>query len=113
VRFMVGREPGESKSSGLNFLRWTFAFGVGFASVALVLSVHSLQSDGRLPDYYFEAAPQIAQGLNLVNVTLVDFRALDTLVESLVVILACMGVAGVLTGREWLTRTRADRNESM
>lgn len=113
VRFMVGREPGESKSSGLTFLRWTFAAGVGFASATLVLSVHSLQSDGRLPDYYFQAAPQIAQGLNLVNVTLVDFRALDTLVESLVVILACMGVAGVLTGREWLTRTRADRKESM
>ena len=113
VRFMVGREPAERRSTPLSLLRWTLAVGVGLASMALVLNVHSLPSDGRLPDYYFRAAPEIADGMNLVNVTLVDFRALDTLVESLVVVLACIGVVGLLRGREWLSVEHVERKEEL
>ncbi|MEE3328657.1 MAG: hydrogen gas-evolving membrane-bound hydrogenase subunit E [Myxococcota bacterium] len=113
VRFMVGREPSERKSAPMSLLRWTMAGGVGLASMALVLNVHRLPSSGRLPDYYFRAAPEIAHGMNLVNVTLVDFRALDTLVESLVVVLACIGVVGLLMGREWLSPVRSERKEKM
>jgi len=113
VRFMVGREPTERKSAPMSLLRWAMAAGVGLASTALVLSVHRLPSNGRLPDYYFRAAPEIANGMNLVNVTLVDFRALDTLVESLVVVLACIGVVGLLMGREWLSPMRSDRKEKV
>ena len=111
VRFMVGREPSETRSWTLRIFRWVIATGVGLASTALVLNVHALPSDGRLADYYFHAAPEIAKGLNLVNVTLVDFRALDTLVESLVVVLACIGVVGLLRGREWLSPPRSGQEE--
>ena len=81
------------------------------ASAALALTVHKLPADGRLPDYFFSAAPEVAHGLNLVNVTLVDFRALDTLVETLVVILACVGVLGLLTGREWPSRKKSEHEK--
>lgn len=111
VRFLVGKEPNESKSTGLNALRWLFASLIGAASAALALTVHKLPADGRLPDYFFSAAPEVAHGLNLVNVTLVDFRALDTLVETLVVILACVGVLGLLTGREWPSRKKSEHEK--
>ncbi|MFP6640385.1 MAG: hydrogen gas-evolving membrane-bound hydrogenase subunit E [Myxococcota bacterium] len=111
VRFLVGREPDESRAVWLNALRWIFAAGVGVIAAALVVSAHGLPGDDRLPDFYFWAAPEIAKGLNLVNVTLVDFRALDTLVETLVVILACVGVVGLFTGREWPMRGRTSGEE--
>lgn len=111
IRFLVGREPVESKAPGIELLRWAFAGTIGLAAAGLVVSAHSLQPDGRLPDFFFWAAPEIAKGLNLINVTLVDFRALDTLVETLVVILACVGVVGLLTGREWPLRRRAHEEE--
>ncbi len=72
--------------------------GLLAASVAAVLLKHPY--DARLLTYFAEAGPGIAKGQNLVNVILVDFRGLDTFVETLVVLLAALGVAGVLLGRE-------------
>ena len=53
-----------------------------------------------MADTYFEAGPAIAKGRNLVNLVLADFRGLDTLVETLVVLLATLGTLALLRGRE-------------
>ncbi|MCL4839177.1 MAG: DUF4040 domain-containing protein [Thermoanaerobaculia bacterium] len=72
---------------------------VGVGLGALVLAV---QRDGPRPlrDFFLRAAPELAQGNNPVNVVLVDFRGLDTAVESLVVVLAAFGAVALLRGTE-------------
>jgi NADH:ubiquinone oxidoreductase subunit 5 (subunit L)/multisubunit Na+/H+ antiporter MnhA subunit len=80
--------------------------GLGAAGLAAALLV--TPRDTRLLSFYLEAAPEIAKGKNLVNVILVDFRSLDTLVETIVVVLAALGVAGLALGREVPLRARPD-----
>lgn len=46
--------------------------------------------------YYAENAYTLAKGKNIVNVILVDFRGLDTLVEITVLIIAALGVFGLM-----------------
>jgi multicomponent Na+:H+ antiporter subunit A len=45
-----------------------------------------------------------AHGRNVVNVILVDFRALDTMGEILVLALACLGVTALLARKRHLRR---------
>jgi NADH:ubiquinone oxidoreductase subunit 5 (subunit L)/multisubunit Na+/H+ antiporter MnhA subunit/multisubunit Na+/H+ antiporter MnhB subunit len=82
------------------------ASGLLAAALAAVLLAHP--PDPRLPLYYAEAGPAIAKGQNLVNVILVDFRGLDTFFETLVVLLAALGVAALLLGWEMPDRDRDD-----
>jgi len=56
--------------------------------------------------YFIEAAYPLARARNVVNAILVDFRALDTLGEIVVVALAALGVLALL-GRPM--RQRQDR----
>ncbi len=53
-------------------------------------------TSSRLRAFYAEAAPTLAHGRNIVNVILVDFRALDTLGEITVLTTAAVGVAALL-----------------
>ena len=102
VRFIVTQES--PSPIGLNSARLAVAVPLGLAGAALVFALDAEPPDPRLPDFFLEAAPTIAKGLNVVNVILGDFRALDTLVETVVVILAALGVGGLLrsarSGRE-------------
>lgn len=63
---------------------------VAFASVLtlLWLAVAALPFDGALSAWFGEHSVDAAQGHNVVNVLLVDFRALDTLGETTVVVLS-------------------------
>lgn len=47
-------------------------------------------------DFYAQNAYLLAKGKNVVNVILVDFRGLDTLVEITVLVIAALGVFGLL-----------------
>ncbi len=47
-------------------------------------------------DYYLENSYRLAQGRNVVNVILTDFRALDTLGEITVVAVAGLGLFALL-----------------
>ena len=67
---------------------------------ALVVALQDVSKDTRVADLYFDAGPDLAAGTNLVNLVLGDFRALDTLVETLVVLVAALGVIALLRGRE-------------
>ena len=71
---------------------------LGIAAAGLVVALHEVVPDTRLLDAYFEAGPTLAKGENLVNLVLGDFRALDTLVETLVVLATALGVVRSSTG---------------
>ena len=53
-------------------------------------------------------APAIAKGNNLVNVVLTDVRSVDTLMETVVVVLGTLGVVALLNGRERDDRGRQE-----
>jgi multicomponent Na+:H+ antiporter subunit A len=74
----------------------TVAIGVG-VSVALVLAaVLASPFDPRLSLWFGEQSVPAAHGRNVVNVILVDFRALDTLGEIMVLAVAAMAVVALL-----------------
>jgi multicomponent Na+:H+ antiporter subunit A len=100
LRFVAAREPPAPTSRILQGVRLAFAAVLGVSGASLVVALHAIAPDTRLSDAYFEAGPTIAKGHNLVNLVLGDFRALDTLVETLVVLLAALGVIALLVGRE-------------
>jgi multicomponent Na+:H+ antiporter subunit A len=73
------------------------------ATVALVLlSVTQGELDLRLSEYFIANSVPVAHGHNIVNVILVDFRALDTLGEIFVVTVAglsCLGLVRLALSR--------------
>jgi multicomponent Na+:H+ antiporter subunit A len=79
------------------------AVAFGGLMAVLVLVAHAEQFAPSISDYYLrESVPQ-AHGRNVVNVILVDFRALDTLGEITVLAAAGVGVftlLGLRTGKE-------------
>jgi multicomponent Na+:H+ antiporter subunit A len=67
------------------------------SSIAVILVfVGASVTPLRLADYFAEMGPRIAHGRNIVNVILVDFRALDTLGEITVLATAAIGVRAIL-----------------
>ncbi len=87
------REP----SRALSRLRdASIAIAGGLLMTVLVLAVRSNVSYDPVSDFYIEEAVGLGQGRNIVNVILVDFRALDTLGEITVLALAALGVVGLL-----------------
>ncbi len=70
------------------------AFGV--AASLVLLAVVATPFDARLSDYFRAVSVTEAHGRNLVNVIIVDFRALDTLGEIAVLALAALAAAAVI-----------------
>jgi multicomponent Na+:H+ antiporter subunit A len=62
----------------------------------LVLAVSSVQLHPKISGYFAENSLTLAHGRNIVNVILVDFRALDTLGEITVLAIAGVGVLALL-----------------
>jgi multicomponent Na+:H+ antiporter subunit A len=80
-------------------VRWRDALisaATGLLIAVLTFSAAVNPTNSRLRDFYAEAAPALAHGRNVVNVILVDFRALDTLGEITVLATAAVGVAALL-----------------
>jgi multicomponent Na+:H+ antiporter subunit A len=70
------------------------SFGV---SIAIVLFfIGAAPTPFRIAGYYADMAVPLTHGRNIVNVILVDFRALDTLGEITVLATAALGVRAVL-----------------
>jgi multicomponent Na+:H+ antiporter subunit A len=65
---------------------------VGALMAAVTLAVASTTHDVPVKQFFAEASVPLGQGRNVVNVTLVDFRALDTLGEITVLAVAALGV---------------------
>jgi len=85
------------KKSKLRDLIIAGVFGVIMTIIAFQAS-HVEYTDC-VSDYYVENSYDKAFGENVVNVILVDFRALDTMGEALVLIIAALGVFILLTKR--------------
>ena len=77
------------------------AVAAGSVITILVLFIGASGTTSRLSSYFAEMAPAVAHGRNVVNVILVDFRGLDTLGETTVLVTVAVGVrALLLIGRE-------------
>ncbi len=72
------------------------AIGVGGVVTATLLAVLATPLDRRLTDYFEIASWPEAYGRNIVNVILVDFRALDTFGEIAVVVIAALSAYALL-----------------
>lgn len=72
------------------------ALTTGGIVTVLMLAVNALPFDRSITDYYEAKSYTEAYGQNIVNVILVDFRALDTLGEILVIALAGLACYGLV-----------------
>lgn len=77
------------------------SISIGFGALIMIITLQALISpaDMEVSDYYAENAYIMARGKNVVNVILVDFRGFDTLVETIVLSIAALGVYGLLKYR--------------
>ena len=72
------------------------ALGVGAVVTLVLLTVLDTPLDRRLTDFFETASWPEAFGRNIVNVILVDFRALDTFGEIAVVVIAALSAYALL-----------------
>jgi len=72
------------------------SIGVGLVVTLLVLAALHVQTPTPVSDYYLDHSYKDAHGRNVVNVILVDFRALDTLGEITVLTIAALGAFALL-----------------
>jgi len=84
-------------SGGMTRLRDLFvASAFGGLITILLIQANSIQFDNPISDHLAEISYPEAKGKNVVNVILVDFRALDTLGEIVVVASAALGIAALV-----------------
>jgi multicomponent Na+:H+ antiporter subunit A len=76
---------------------------VGLLMAGLTLMAKAVLASSALTDFFVMSAETLAQGRNIVNVILVDFRGFDTLVEITVLSVAAIGVYALLKSRPWQT----------
>ncbi len=74
----------------------TIAGAAGLLMTGLTLGAFTVANDVPLTEYFAERSVPDAHGRNIVNVILVDFRALDTFGEITVLALAALGVYALL-----------------
>lgn len=86
------------RSLGQRRLDGIVAIVVGVAGTFLAMSVMAVPFDDRVSDFFRLASLTEAYGRNVVNVIIVDFRALDTLGEIGVVALAALAAFGLMRG---------------
>jgi multicomponent Na+:H+ antiporter subunit A len=81
---------------GLQLLPLGVALAFGGVMTALLLLVSGLPFDAALSDFYGAQSVPAAHGRNVVNLILVDFRALDTLGEIAVLLFALLAALPLL-----------------
>ena len=84
---------------------------IGGAMAYLLLSITATPLDLTLSEFFSARSYTEAYGRNIVNVILVDFRALDTLGEIAVVAIAGVAVLGLLAFRH-IDRASDDKTGS-
>ncbi|WP_230407023.1 hydrogen gas-evolving membrane-bound hydrogenase subunit E [Pontibacter cellulosilyticus] len=76
------------------YIAISILFGAVMTYTMLVVQDHTVESE--LKDYFGKTSVLQAHGRNIVNVILVDFRALDTLGEITVLAVAALGIYALL-----------------
>jgi len=74
----------------------TIALVIGMPITLLLLTITHQYFDENISNYFLTHSVSLAHGRNVVNVILVDFRAIDTLGEIIVVATAAIGIYGLL-----------------
>ena len=72
------------------------ALAAGVVLSAVVMAVIPVQWAPSISAYFAENSYELGKGRNIVNVILVDFRALDTLGEIFVLAIAALGVYSMM-----------------
>ncbi|MGG3624870.1 Na+/H+ antiporter subunit A [Bacillus gobiensis] len=70
--------------------------GVGLVVTLIAIAAQSQRSSESIADFFIENSYKLAGGKNIVNVILVDFRGFDTLFEITVLVIAALGIYGLL-----------------
>ena len=81
---------------GVRWLRALIAAGVGLAAGLAAIAAANARSQQSISDRFFDLAYELGYGKNIVNVTLVDIRAWDTVGEISVLLAAATGVASLI-----------------
>ncbi|QDU44713.1 Na(+)/H(+) antiporter subunit A [Symmachiella dynata] len=89
------------------------AIVAGGTITVLLLFAMTVRSDHPISDYYAAQSVPEAHGRNVVNVILVDFRALDTLGEITVLSIAAIGVYSLLMLRPPKRIDRAEKTNDV
>lgn len=87
----------EKKSTKM--VKLLISAGVGVMITTVSLSAFALGSDANftsIAEYFIANSKELAGGYNIVNVILVDFRGLDTMLEILVLAIAAIGVVSLI-----------------
>ncbi|RME68043.1 MAG: DUF4040 domain-containing protein [Verrucomicrobia bacterium] len=92
----VRREP----RPGVAAAKWALAAGFGGGMTLIVLQALELQVAPSISEQLATWSYPAAHGRNVVNVILVDFRALDTFGEMIVLTIAALGVLSLLARRK-------------
>ncbi|THB76308.1 MAG: DUF4040 domain-containing protein [Desulfobacteraceae bacterium] len=85
---------------GRRVLNAGISLTIGAGVFWTLYSISATELDTRLTDYFAASSVIKAHGRNIVNVILVDFRALDTLGEITVVVMAALGASAILLHRK-------------
>ncbi len=88
--------PRQLSSTWARIRDGSLAMAAGAIVTLLILGVTATQQPSRVAPFFREHALQEAHGRNIVNVILVDFRALDTFGEVTVLALAALGILALL-----------------
>ncbi|MCH7226003.1 hydrogen gas-evolving membrane-bound hydrogenase subunit E [Haloferula sp. A504] len=86
----------EATTSSFSLGRALVALAGGLLVTMLVLKAMALEWDHPISDFHLTHSKSAAYGANVVNVILVDFRAIDTLGEILVLAIAALGATAAL-----------------
>ncbi|MGC9451801.1 MAG: hydrogen gas-evolving membrane-bound hydrogenase subunit E [Oceanipulchritudo sp.] len=81
---------------GVARLNGVLAAGMGILMFVLTLVFAGARKAGALGEEYLEASLPLAKGTNAVNTILVDFRGFDTLLEIGVLVIATLGIIGLM-----------------
>jgi multicomponent Na+:H+ antiporter subunit A len=101
---------GLAKSRKRRPLHAALAGTIGVLVTLVMVAVLQDDLNRRVTDYYEIASWPDAYGRNIVNVILVDFRALDTFGEIAVVVIAALAAYALLRGTRY-TSARTDEGE--
>jgi len=69
---------------------------IGGLITIIILQVLQIHPEKSITSYYLENSYQLAKGKNVVNVILVDFRGMDTMIEIIVLSMSAVGVYSLL-----------------
>lgn len=98
ILLVIGRLPRFEERRGRRLGDLALSAAAGVLLTVVTLHALDVQTSRSISGYFVENAPE-AKGNNVVNVILVDFRALDTMGEIIVLAVAALGASALLRRR--------------